>query len=199
MATSKLTQLAGQYSQQDLERLSPEALAWLKKKIQEVRYPSKVAQSIARENFRFENNFKLGRLYCFYYDPKTKEDLPYYDRFPMVLILDRYDDGFLGLNLHYLPYQYRVAFLKKLFEFAVLNKDDEIKRLRVTYDILTASRRLREFRPCIKRYLFSQVQSRLLTIQPNEWEIATLLPLQQFKKARATTVWRESIEEIRKN
>ena len=27
-------------------------------------------------------------MYTFFYDPKTKEKLPYYDRFPLVLILD---------------------------------------------------------------------------------------------------------------
>jgi hypothetical protein len=170
----------------------------MKKKIQEIRSPSSIAMGIAREKSRQTSTFKLGRLYCFYYDPKGKNELPYYDRFPMVLVLDRYEDGFLGLNLHYLPYRYRVAFLKKLLDYAVLDKDDEIQRLRVTYDILTASRRLREFQPCIKRYLFSQIKSRLLTIQPNEWEIASLLPLQQFKKAKDAKVWQESVEQIRK-
>jgi len=198
MAISKLTKLAKEYSEAELTRLSSDSLSWMKKKIQEIRSPSSIAMGIAREKSRQTSTFKLGRLYCFYYDPKGKNELPYYDRFPMVLVLDRYEDGFLGLNLHYLPYRYRVAFLKKLLDYAVLDKDDEIQRLRVTYDILTASRRLREFQPCIKRYLFSQIKSRLLTIQPNEWEIASLLPLQQFKKAKDAKVWQESVEQIRK-
>jgi len=199
MAISKLTKLAEELSQTEHARLSTDSLAWMKKKIQELRSPAAIAMSMAKEKSRRTTTIKLGRLYCFYYDPKTKDDLPYYDRFPMVLVLDRYPDGFLGLNLHYLPYKYRVAFLRKLFQYAVLDKEDEIKRLRVTYDILTASRRLREFQPCIKRYLYQHTMSRILTIEPNEWEIAALLPLQQFKKARASTVWQDSIEEIRKN
>lgn len=199
MAISKLTELAQEKSSLELDRLSKDSLSWLKQKINEIRRPMAIANQIAREKFRQTVNFKLGQLYCFYYDPKGKADMPYYDRFPMVLVLDKYADGFLGLNLHYLPYRYRVAFLGKLLKYAVLNGDDEIKRLRVTYDILTASRRLREFEPCIKRYLFSQVKSRLLTIQPDEWEIASLLPLQQFKGAPATKVWQDSMEEIRKN
>lgn len=196
---SKFTKLAEEHSQADFDRLSNDSLAWMKKKIQEIRSPSSMALGMAREKSRQTTKFKLGQLYCFYYDPKGKEDLPYYDIFPMVLVLDRYEDGFLGLNLHYLPYRYRVAFLKKLFDYAVLDKDDEIKRLRVTYDILTTSRRLREFQPCLKRYLFGHIKSRLLTIQPSEWEVATLLPLQQFRKAKPNKVWQDSIEEIRKN
>jgi len=196
---SKFTTLAEEHSQADFDRLSKDSLSWMKKKIQEIRSPASMALGMAREKSRQTNTFKLGQLYCFYYDPKGKDDLPYYDIFPMVLVLDRYEDGFLGLNLHYLPYRYRVAFLKKLMDYAVLNKDDEIKRLRVTYDILTTSRRLREFQPCLKRYLFGHIKSRLLTIQPNEWEVATLLPLQQFRKAKPNKVWQDSIEEIRKN
>jgi hypothetical protein len=82
--------------------------------------------------------------------------------------------------------------------FAVLKNDDEIQRMRVTYDILSASKRFKEFRPCIKRYLYNHLKSRILTIHPEEWEVASLLPLQQFKKAKPLRVWKESVQEIRK-
>ena len=136
-------------------------------------------------------------LYHFYYDPKGKADLPYYDRFPLVLALEKYNDGFLGLNLHYLPIRYRVAFLDKLLDYAVLTPENEVKRVRITYDILTASKRFKEFRPCIKRYLTSHIKSKILTIEPEEWDVAISLPVQQFKKASAKDVWKESIEEIK--
>ncbi|MFZ4414240.1 MAG: hypothetical protein ACOYOV_14250, partial [Bacteroidales bacterium] len=133
----------------------------------------------------------------FYYDPKTKDKLEYYDRFPMVLALEQYPDGFLGLNLHYLPFQYRIAFLGKLMHFAEMGANGEIQRLRVTYDILTASKSLKAFKPCLKRYLTGHIQSKILAIQSNEWDIAAFLPIQQFKKASAAKVWQESMEEIR--
>ena len=201
MIKSKLTTIAEERSEQEFQRLSKDSLAWMKKKIEEIRAPEaiRIARDMTKESFRRTTSIKMGMLYSFYYDPKGKAEMPYYDRFPMVIILDKYQDGFLGLNLHYLPYRYRVAFLKKLFQYATLNKDDEIKRLRVTYEILTASKRFREFQPCIKRYLYGHVKSRILTIQPNEWETASLLPLQQFKKAKPTQVWQDSIQEIRKN
>jgi len=113
--------------------------------------------------------------------------------------LERYNDGFLGLNFHYLPIKYRVVFLDKLMNFATMGDAGEIMRMRVTYDILTASKRLKLFKPCIKRYLSSYIQSKLLTIQPNEWDIAALLPLQQFKGATAPEVWQDSVDELRKN
>ena len=172
-------------------------MKWLKAKIDEIRRPSAIPVTIAREDFRKSKKFMLGRLYCFFYDPKGKDDLPYYDKFPMVLVLERYPDGFLGLNLHYLPYKYRVAFLTKLMNYAVLDENNDVKRIRITYDILSASRRFKEFRPCIKRYLTGHIRSKILTIQPNEFEVASFLPIHQFKGAKPTEVWKDSIEEMR--
>ena len=49
----------------------------------------------------------LGSMYMFYYDPKHKEELPYYDRFPLIFPYKKVKGGFMGLNLHYLPLQLR--------------------------------------------------------------------------------------------
>ena len=193
---SKLTQLANARPA-DMQMGSKKSLEWLSQKIAELRGTSNIPAGMSRERFRQVDNFRLGKLYCFYYDPKGKESLPYYDRFPMVLAIEKYNDGFLGLNLHYLPFNYRMAFLGKLLKFAVQGEPGEIDRLRVTYDILVASKRLKEFRPCIKRYLSGHIQSKILAIQPNEWDIAAFLPLQQFKGAKSQQVWQESLEQIR--
>ena len=192
---SKLTQLARQKTASELQTMSRESYRWLTKKISELSNPTGIASTIAREDRG--NHFYNGGLYFFYYDPKTKADLPYYDRFPLVLVLNIEADGFTGLNLHYLPIQYRVAFLDKLMDFAVVDKNKDIQRVSVTYDILNATRRFKEFKPCFKKYLMSHVQSRILAVQPNEWDIAAFLPIQQFRKAPATKVWQESLQEIR--
>ena len=196
---SKLTLLTQQLSAAQMQKMSRESYQWLLKKINELRNPSLIPRTIANERFRQTRRLFKGRLYQFFYDPKGKADMPYYDRFPLVLILEKYDDGFLGLNLHYLPIKYRVAFLDKLLNYAILDDEDNPTRLRITYDILTASRRFREFRPCIKRYLFSQIRSKILTIEPQEWEVAIFLPTHLFKGAKPQKVWQESVNEIRKS
>jgi hypothetical protein len=194
---SKLTTLTQQKNAAELQSLSRESYQWLIRKIAEIRNPSAIPRSIGAEDFRKNKRFMLGGLYHFYYDPKGKDDMPYYDKFPLVLALEKYNDGFLGLNLHYLPIKYRVAFLGKLMDFAVLNAENDIKRLRVTYDILNASRRFKEFRPCIKRYLHGHIKSKILAIQPAEWEVAVFLPTQVFKGAKPQEVWKESVDEIK--
>ena len=194
---SILTTLTEQHSAADLHRLSRESAAWYNKKIASLRNPTALAKGIRQEKSRFVRMFVKGKLYYFVYDPKLKHQLPYYDKFPLVLVLDKYEDGFLGLNLHYLPVKYRIIFLRKLMRFALLDDADDIKRMRVTYDILNASKSFREFRPCIKRYLFPHIRSRILGVQPNEWETSMYLPVHQFKGEKAPTIWKESMEEIR--
>jgi hypothetical protein len=194
---SKLTTLARQKSAAQLQLMSRESTQWLMKKIAGIKNNSTVATSIRNEKSRQVDRFFRGGMYFFVYDPKLKHQLPYYDKFPLVLILERYEDGFLGLNLHYLPLKYRVAFLDKLLPFADMENENDIRRVRVTYDILNASRAFREFKPCIKRYLNTQIKSRILQVQSNEWEVATFLPVHQFKGEKAKVVWEESLDQVR--
>ena len=93
--------------------------------------------------------------------------------------------------------RYRAAFMDKLMNFAVLDVNDDPKRLRVTYDILNATRSYREFRACIKHYLNSQIKSRIVPIKPNEWETALFLPTAIFKGATPQKIYKESINKIK--
>ena len=210
MATkpSPLTTLTEEKSAAELQTMSRESLRWLTTKIALLRNPLAISIPMAKEKSRFvpkgliptpnvNKKFKIGGMYFFVYDPKGKNDMDYYDRFPLVIPIESYSDGFLGLNLHYLPLKYRVYFMNKLMPRAVLNDDNEIMRLRVSYEILNASRKYKEFRPCVKRYLYSHIRSRILAVEPQEWDVAMHLPVQQFKKASASKVWKESVEEIR--
>lgn len=203
MATkSILTTLSDEKIMAQHATMSRESLNWLLKRIQDLRNPANLARPLTREKHRYtrptdRQKFLMGGLYYFYYDPKTKDDLPYYDKFPLVMPLKRDPEGFIGLNFHYLPIRYRINFMKKLMNLAIYNDEDEIKRIRITYPILDSSSRYKEFRPCIKRYLYTNIKSRILAVQPQEWDVALYLPIQQFKKAPVKTVWQESLQEIK--
>lgn len=193
---SKLTNLTSQFSAAQIQARSDQSYKWFIQKIAKIRNPNTIARGVKAETQREVRHFVNGGLYCFYYDPKYKKELPYYDKFPLVLVLEKYNDGFLGLNLHYLPIRHRVVFMDKLMDFAITREDD-ILRMRVTYDILVATKRYREFKPCVKKYLYSHLQSNILTVQPNEWETAVFLPMHQFRGAKAKEVWQESLDQIK--
>ena len=92
----------------DAAKGRPRSVDWFKSKIAEFGKPG--ALDLIRDGKRSRNPF-FGRLNMFFYDPKLKATLPYYDRFPLVLPLKRFENGFLGINFHYLPIPLRILSL----------------------------------------------------------------------------------------
>ena len=110
---------------------SREARVWLKSKVPALR-PTK--GDLMRDRERLKNQSIIGRMYFYYYDPKTKDSLPYYDRFPLVIPIERYSDGFLGLNLHYIHPKRRIILLDKLSTILTDHRYDEGTRFKISYD-----------------------------------------------------------------
>jgi hypothetical protein len=139
----------------------------------------------------------MGHMYMYFYDPKHRETLPYYDAFPLTVMVERAPGGFYGLNLHYLKPTTRALFLDKLTDTLTNEKYDESTRFRARYNLLSSVRKFKEFQPCFKHYLSSQIDSKIVLVQPPEWEIAIFLPTEQFMKAKKTEVWQKSAKTIR--
>lgn len=162
---------------------------WLRAKVNELK-PTSTA--LMQDRNRLKNKSIIGKMYFYFYDPKTKDSMPYYDRFPLVIPIETYNDGFLGLNLHYIHPKHRMILLDKLSETATNNRFDDKTKLRLSYSYLSAASKAFEATPCIKRYLFSQVESRFLEISADEWDIACMLPVESFVGATTSKVYSDS-------
>ena len=127
---------------------SLEARNWLRQKAAEVRTVNPKA-TIQQGPF-LTNRISPGNMYLFAYDPKTKEDLPYYDRFPLVFPFRKVQDGFYGINMHYLPPLLRAKLMDALYDTVNNDKMDETTRLRINYRILQSAAKFRYFEPIIK-------------------------------------------------
>ena len=130
-----------------------------------------------------------GGMFLFSYDPKHKETLPYYDTYPLVMPFAMESDGFIGLNLHYLPPTMRASLLSALMS---LKPKNETESLKLSYSILSKYSKLSYFKPCVKKYLYSHVKSKFLKISAEEWPVAIFLPLQRFQKASSGKVYADS-------
>ena len=167
------------------------AREWYRNTAQEM---SRVGQSqiFKGAGDRLTNRIEPGNMYMFLYDPKTKEQLPYYDRFPLVFPFDDVEGGFYGINLHYLPYKLRAQLMDALYELTSNSRYDESTKLRMSYQLLNRARKFRNFKPCVKRYLANRTQSQFVYIYPSEWDMALFLPTERFQKATKDKVWQES-------
>lgn len=122
----------------------------------------------------------IGRMYCYHYRPKYEDVLPVWDQFPVVLPMEIYPDGFLGLNLHYLDPGARLVLLERLHDFVTNDKYDDSTRFKLSYSVLSGIKRYDMMKPCIKRYLLEYMQSSMIYIEPDQWELAVLLPFERF-------------------
>ena len=155
-----------------------ESIAWFKKKAAII-YNS---QPIPRNALMKDPNLTLSNkpkgkgsanMFMFFYDPKHKKTLPYYDSFPLVLLMSSAPGGFYGLNLHYLPPALRATVLDSVLGGGGTVPEKYIK-------------------PMIKRYLFSHVRSRFARVEEAEYEIAAFLPTADFQKANKSRVYADS-------
>ncbi len=138
----------------------------------------------------------VGGMYMMLYDAKTKAKLPYYDRMPLIFPYKKVKGGFYGLNMHYIPLPLRAKLMDALYDTANNIQYDETTRLKLSYKILDKAAKYKEFRPCVKRYLTSQVQSKFMYVFPSEWDIALFLPTERFVGASKTSVWADSRRKI---
>ena len=138
----------------------------------------------------------IGGMYMYEYMAKGRKTLPYYDRMPLIFPFKMVKGGFYGLNMHYLPLPLRAKLMDALYETTNNKAYDETTKLKINYQILTKASKFEPFKPCVKRYLTSQVQSRFMYVYPSEWDIALFLPTERFTGATKSQVWAQSKKKI---
>lgn len=150
-----------------------ESMEWFRRKATQLgRVGRSIMQDEAVERVPRVDKNPLGNMYMFFYDPKHKEKLPYYDKFPLIIMYGPAKGGFYGLNLHYMPPVLRAKVLD-----ALLGKGGVPRKY---------------IQPMIKHYLTEHVRGNFALVDKPEWEIATFLPTAQFQKANASRVYTDS-------
>lgn len=173
------------------------SLKWFRQNMQYIYDSVSPDAMLAGSSGKIKEDGRPGKLYMFRYNPKTKAKLPYYDAFPLTVMLTPPKKEMMGVNLHYLPPKYREIFFASLLS---INSDKSLTdnaRFKVTYNILKASSKFRFFKPCIKKYLRNRIRSEMVIVPPKYWNIAVNLPTEAFVKQKKQAVWRESINKIK--
>ena len=134
------------------------------------------------ENKISVGGIRPGSLFAYWYDPKWAKKLPYYDEFPMIMMIEKAKGGFFGLNFHYLPPMLRARLL------------DRVKAAGISWDGI---KKIDVVKPAIKRYLSGHVGGRVVVIPEDEEELSIFLPLERFKKASTASVWADSKSKMR--
>lgn len=199
MPASIYTKLVKQASKSGIEVTdrSKKSITWLRQRYNDITKGSVRPVSFINEAERKRNIPKVGRMYMFVYDPKGKDTLPFYDRFPLIFMVEPTQNGFYGINLHYLPPILRARLMDALYETQVNGVvGNETTKMKITYQLLKSAARFRLFKPCFKQYLFEHMRSKFIYVPPEEWDMSVFLPTEQFKKATREQVWKDSRSKI---
>jgi len=173
---------------------------WYKEQIRNLKvygYSSGLASDFMSSDMTRSNRPMDGSLNLFLYSPKYEKKLPYYDRFPLVIPIKRFNStsrgkkksgaGFIGMNFHYLPYLLRFKLLMDLLPKGIT--DRSIEKLFVRYpevkDIDLA-------KPVIKRYLLDRVQSNYRYFNLEDYMTMMMAPIENFAKKPKVAVWADS-------
>lgn len=177
----------------DIQRINPadvrKSINWYNNQIKRIRdLQGRVDRTVRNEG---RANIQIGGLYLFRYDPKFKAELPYYDILPLVIPFATAPGGFLGLNLHYLPYGWRFKLMGALLDL-VTKETDPMSRAKISWSILNNSSKYPGVAPCVKHYLSNHVKSGFYQIPNDQWLAAAMMPLEQFRGADKTSIFADS-------
>ena len=115
----------------------------------------------------------IGKIYMFSYSAKNYDTLPAWDRFPLVLPFNTTADGFIGINLHYVPTKWRAWLLDNLMRTANVPNN----QLRVTWGMLSGFSRTTIGQYATHQYLLNHITSPFRLVRIEDYPKAIMLPL----------------------
>ena len=186
-------------NQYDLVTAAKKSRGWLEQQVLLMTKQQLTPQRVIQGNpEQLTTRVMPGKLYMFLYDPKLKEELPYYDRFPLVFPFRKTPDGFIGLNMHYLPYHFRIMLLDRLMVYKSNSRMDETTRIKYSWALIDGVSKYAAAKPCVKQYLLGHVRSQFRQVYSKDWATAMLLPVERFVGASKQEIWADSRKIMRK-
>jgi len=177
----------------DLHNAARKSKSWFDQQLLIISRQGITANNVIKSDpNQMRNTIVPGALYMFFYDAKHKDTLPYWDQFPLVFPYKKIPGGFMGLNMHYLPYQLRVVLLDRLTQFQTDKRMDSTTKIRYSWDLINGVSKYKAAEPCIKHYLDGHVRSAFRKVDSEDWATAMLLPVESFVGANKLAVWSDS-------
>jgi len=179
---------------QGLPTTGESAIEWYRKSIDRLRdtFPHKgTTQRIFRGRGQV-SNLRRGDMYMFRYIPEGRNELEYYDEYPLMIVTEVNNNYIRGLNLHYLPHKYRAIFFSNLMLLTTNKQMNEMTRIRVKNSMIRDMSKYRYGRVCYRTYSYDRIRSKVIKIEPSEWFASLFLPTEKFIRKSRASIWNDS-------
>ena len=147
---------------------------------------------------------QLGRMYFFKYIPQSPDD--YYDMYPLVFVVRRKNAFFDGINYHHLSLKRRMFLYDNMRSFFSDNplEDDSGLLYKTFRRQLFNKKKLKAAEVSFRQYRVMRVRSKLIEIDPLDWERTLLISSELFKSAKrkklvSNPIWKMNERLIRSN
>lgn len=183
MSTQQYEKIMGEQDWQ-LKEMSKKSKSWFRKEITAfARKKFNRNRFIIGDSDDIKKRIQIGRLYMFRYAAKGAGTLPVWDEYPLVLPFSPTAGGFIGINLHYLPYKVRAWLLHKLLKVNETKQGgyDPKKKMRVSWEILNGFSRYDVTGQATHQYLYSQMASPFKLISTDDYQYAIMLPMAKWQ------------------
>jgi hypothetical protein len=183
---------------QDKNFHQAKSVDWFREKLNKLKFDGSERQEFLHQHKSLQKNIVLpGSMYFFFYDPKHKDTLPFYDRFPLSFIFNVTPKSFFGINFHILPYIIRGKLFDKMWQIAKANRNNPRQQVqKLNWQYLSNVATFPEVRPAVRQYLWSHVRSRFMQIPIEDWKTAIMLSNSDFVKMHQAQVNRWAVSEI---
>ena len=169
---------------------SKESIDWYRKAARRYKrtiQPEQIEKSVG--SAALKSRIKVGGMYMFQYSAKFAEELPYWDRVPLIIPFNEDKTHFWAINFHYAPPIYRAVIMDELYSITENPNTTEQQKSVLTWNLLKNMTNSKLIKPLVHCYLKSRVQSQFINIETAYWNIALFLPTQQFQKQSVRKVY----------
>jgi hypothetical protein len=145
-----------------------------------------------------------GHMYFYKYVAERTND--HYDLYPLIIMLRKKGNIFEGINLHYVDFKRRQIIYDLVTPFIntakiTYNTRIVVKTLR---KLINTHRKFRHAKVCLHRYDINHIKSKIIHINPKDWEKTIFKPGEVFKsglggKIQTTKIWKQTLILARKS
>ena len=157
----------------DLKRLQKKSVGWYAEEIKRIKKNRYNKSNFIRMSHERTKRLEIGKMYMFEYIAKHRDTLPVWDRYPLVLPFTTTENGFIGINLHYLPHKIRAWLLSRLLK----HSNERTNKVQISWQLLTRLSRANVAEYATHRYLLTHITSPFRLVKIEDYPNAIMLPL----------------------
>ena len=186
---SVLNRLTNAFYETQYESFSNESTEWFSRKIKSYNHNKRNRTSLLNDYERIMS-YKVGDLLFFAYNAKTKNKLPYYDAFPLILLTHSPKSFkkrnkekvsmFSGINFHHIYPTQRAALLYTMLAASGSDVIDPTS-YNISRRIINSMKGTQNFDKCFRNYLVDYRISDFIKVEPYEYESAVYLPTADYR------------------